>query len=101
MVTVDEEVVSFARRVRTRDDRRPTELLAVALELESLNVILADQVAKTCLGEANACPDFGRERPGELLGDSVDGLLGLLGVIRFGFVGLCVRRKFGLEERRS
>ena len=48
------------------------EILAVDFELQSLAVILADQVTQPCFCKAYACSEFWIQSPFELLGCGVD-----------------------------
>jgi hypothetical protein len=50
------------------------KVLAITLELESLAVVLADEIAKAGLGEADTCAQLGGEPPFEFLGRRVDRL---------------------------
>jgi hypothetical protein len=50
------------------------EVLAISLELQSLTVVLADEITQAGLSEANACTQLGGELPFEFLGCGVDEL---------------------------
>jgi hypothetical protein len=50
--------VSLFSRIKPSVQNRLTKFLSVALELERLDVVLADQVAQSSLGESNARSDL-------------------------------------------
>jgi hypothetical protein len=50
--------VSLFSRIKPSVQNRLTKFLSVALELERLDVVLADQIAQSSLGESNARSDL-------------------------------------------